>query len=67
MIEHDQCENCKFWVKIEDNEGACRRHPPKVVNSGFGFIVAGNGFFFGDRDTKWPRTCFDDWCGEYLK
>ncbi len=64
------CENCDFWVKINDIGGTCRRYPPKatpIQAQRAGNIVQGvrpGPVNFLDV-ISWPKTKSDDWCGEW--
>jgi hypothetical protein len=44
------CAQCRFWHKPESQ---CRRNAPLPVNGG------------RDKQTLWPVTQAQDWCGEY--
>ncbi|HWL68280.1 MAG TPA: hypothetical protein VNS22_07820 [Geminicoccus sp.] len=44
------CNSCRFWHKPETQ---CRRNAPLPVNSSQG------------KQTLWPVTAAQDWCGEY--
>ena len=64
---NSECGNCKYWAtfKGEKTKGQCRRYTPEVIasTSGGGFLTC-----FGiatTAKTEWPRTEYDDWCGEH--
>ncbi len=50
------CEKCRFWEPVTTNAkpvpfGRCRRYAPRQMME--------------HRDTDWPITDYDDWCGEF--
>jgi len=51
-----RCDRCTFWCAIYVNNpqstGTCRINPPQV-------------FFYGVRDTAWPITSDNHWCGKF--
>ena len=83
MMSEEACKNCRFWdlesrhpyqeEHIDDQEAACRRHPPIFDR------VALNEYRSGELDTyadycngiyDWrfwsqPYTNGHMWCGEY--
>lgn len=58
------CKNCRFWCDHDagwDN-GECRRHAPTAVHFA---QTMDEDEKRGERDTVWPATCADEWCGEW--
>jgi hypothetical protein len=45
------CENCVFWMDVNERSGVCRRHAPKTSET-------------IDEVTHWPVTHREDQCGE---
>lgn len=60
MSKVGYCETCRYWSKISDRSGACRRRAPMPLVTGQADM---------DRDIPgwagWPATVNNDWCGEY--
>ena len=56
------CESCRFWYWLRDDEGECRHGPPtshaipKVEHAGGTRFVA-----------VWPKASAEEWCGAYEK
>ena len=51
-----KCEDCKWWMKLEDDNprnGECRRKSPSPSPKGIQYV----GY--------WPLTANCDYCGEY--
>lgn len=49
----DTCETCRFWAGTTHGNqlrADCRAHPPAFTTV---------------RNTVWPMTQADDWCGEH--
>lgn len=57
------CGHCIFWfcnsLGSDGYEGECRRHAPQAM-------MAAETLKGQKQKTRayWPRTVFDDWCGE---
>lgn len=49
----EMCANCKYWEKIIDPMGSCKRYPPVQPNTD------------NEADVNFPLTRRDTWCGEY--
>lgn len=47
------CTTCRWWYRLDDESGECRRHPPTVVP------------IFAEAMSCWPITHDDEWCGEW--
>ena len=66
------CGNCRFWDGGFTDDigcGDCHRRPPSVPLVDY---VTGDGVEVHLRCkagdvvyVTWPRTCDDDWCGEW--
>lgn len=54
---HVSCQSCCYWDANADldDEGECRRFPPKL------FDASDDGDGFG----LWPFTAASSWCGEW--
>ena len=50
----ERCEDCKFWLPKDVNNGFCRRFPPLPVLR----VSDSNGY---------PVTWKMDWCGEFKR
>lgn len=50
------CETCKFWYRLDDEEGMCRRYPPFTVRTDPN--IGMDAFTF-------PATSMSEWCGEH--
>lgn len=55
MVEVHNCKTCKFWCKINDAYGMCRRYPPMIPPSHM------------DTTSVFPTTRDNMWCGEYTR
>ena len=49
------CGDCRFWDRLEDDTGLCRRLAPRAIRDA------------SDIEDLWPRTILEDWCGEWVK
>lgn len=47
--ELQMCQTCRWWNRLDDENGECRRYPPQVVQDGDAFPVMES----------------EDWCGEW--
>lgn len=45
----ETCDNCKFYMALEDDAGQCRRYPPRATRA----------------SSVFPSVDYDDWCGEF--
>ena len=68
------CLICKFWKADEatPNLGHCLRNPPQVVVEIETLSANENAGRFSDevtgrRESVWPTTKCNDWCGEYQR
>ena len=52
----DKCENCRFFLRIEEKQGLCRRYPPQVFLESAQKTV-----------TAFPYMLIEGWCGEFSK
>lgn len=61
------CADCKFWEKLQGQQGGCRRYPPAVHSRMEDQYVGASP----DRHTvlmiesTFPQTEADSWCGEF--
>jgi hypothetical protein len=66
----NKCENCDFWVRIDDNGGKCCRYPPYAYPQAvqpLNRVVGMRPLPVGFMDIiSWPKTKCDDWCGEFM-
>jgi len=54
MAAELQCATCRWWRRINDWIGECRRMPPQPAEN--------------MSDPRWwPATHYDDWCGEHAR
>jgi hypothetical protein len=53
MMPRARCADCRFWHRLGEENGECRRYPPAI------------GDKTGSRNAAWPTTFDDDWCGEW--
>lgn len=59
----ERCETCRYWIRDfeagRDYQaslmGNCARRMPRVV-----------GWTESTPTTEWPRTGYENWCGEYV-
>lgn len=51
------CHTCRFWEKIDDSFGACRRRAPGPVRQEVNDEL--------EKWAIWPATGPDDWCGDW--
>jgi len=68
-----QCNNCKFWYELLDDEkgnpayGQCRRFPPTTKQTGEIFYVGlANQNHMVDCSKFEVITHAVNWCGEYV-
>jgi len=47
------CSRCRFWSRVDESDGECRRREPTLV------------WAFGDLTSAWPITDAAEWCGEW--
>lgn len=47
-----KCGECAFWTRMDKQGGNCRRHAPRPNNN-------------VDEIAHWPRTGWEDACGEW--
>lgn len=52
---HSTCEQCVFYNRHNDREGACRRHAPQPYTGAARCAVA----------VTWPTVPAIDWCGDF--
>ena len=67
MTDED-CENCRFYMAIDDRIGGCNRYPPvyKPENTAKILIQDGKPLeAFDPREWSFPIVERWDWCGEY--
>ncbi|HKR17674.1 hypothetical protein [Rhizorhapis sp.] len=73
MNKDERCENCRFFVKCEDQHtyGDCHRLPPQF---NFSAYFTEDGYYTPKRykaeisrhrDGVWPNLSQDAWCGEF--
>jgi hypothetical protein len=65
------CERCKFWSPANVYYGTCKRYPPVADHVQISFVREmgySDDCSAGDSVGWWaqPKTCADDWCGEYV-
>jgi hypothetical protein len=60
-----RCGSCHFWERSGDEGPECRRHSPTVFMVP---LLNANGSPRGETVpiAYWPRTQYDDWCGEFM-
>lgn len=51
---NENCENCKYWIKLNKKKGECRRNPPTTAMDGFKNTIG-----------KFPTSEIEWWCGEW--
>ena len=57
-MKKQTCENCKYFRWEDSVWGYCKRYPRQIIyKSGL----------YGEFVNKYPRTAYDDYCGEYKK
>lgn len=70
MIE-TKCENCEFFLGIDEKTGSCKRYPPyasaQLIPKGTSGVIGGpNRMELQQVETvTWPRVRREDWCGEF--
>lgn len=63
MEQEQECWSCIFYLREDDENGWCRRHPPVIVESMINKgISAENALIYA---TRFPSLSAFDWCGEY--
>ena len=50
----DKCKSCKFFLSVDDNQGACRRFPATPIAAHDGGVYS-----------HFPIMLNDGWCGEF--
>ena len=66
MTQERFCRTCLFWDQADEEflDGDCRRHAPRLSGQA---VPHGSAIHQDPRQAMWPRTCCDDWCGEYAE
>ena len=82
MVDHGLCGACRYWQLAVDrsaegyqDEGLCRRWAPipvpsRDVDYGDSHVQMAPIDKGGDSPgilVAWPRTCEEDWCGEWVR
>ena len=71
---NDFCEECKFWLRVQDDLGLCRRHAPRPLQKGEITEQQDDVDIFGNMSwarkarpmtVLFPVTEQADWCGEF--
>lgn len=55
----DKCKSCKYYKKIDDSKGRCRRFPPTSLIGSIGAVREPE-----TRDYSIVEKT--DWCGEFI-
>ena len=64
-----QCATCRFWVRLKDGQGECRRYPPATMSA---LSYAPHGAVDQRLTAQWNRAftfpvlTSDAWCGEHV-
>ena len=59
------CGNCKYYLKADQGDTVCRRHPPTWV------LMASSGKMIGgpsvvQKNSQHPSVQSIGWCGEHV-
>ena len=66
----ETCSNCKFWKKVDGEEGNCRRYPPVLdsLQVEFARDCGYDDNDYANQSILWwaqPATSDFSWCGEW--
>jgi hypothetical protein len=62
--EMPECQLCRFWDRLDEIKGECRRHAPRAALAGSMPHDDNHRFY---ETPIWPSTHGTDWCGEFMK
>lgn len=57
----DDCSDCRFWHRLGEAEGICRRYPPTRLHD----VEPKEHQFDGPEFYGYPITLDCMWCGEH--
>lgn len=59
----ESCSTCRYWFRIKDDAGSCRRYPPTLVP--IVYTCGDDGRIATEFDSRLVDVTALDWCGEY--